>query len=734
MYLGDNLSLQAADGGIAELVFDVSGSSVNIFNAKTVGELASVITVLQQSKSVHGLLIRSAKSAFIAGADIGEFTPAFSAGEKKVAQLLDRSNQNFNAIESLPFPVVVAINGFALGGGCELTLACDYRMASDDLRIGLPETRLGIIPGWGGTVRLPRIAGIETAIEWIASGKEYCAEAALKAGVIDGIATADTLREVGLTALQQAMDGKLDYQARRQQKQSPLCHNATEKIMAFMTSKAMVFAQAGRHYPAPIAAVEVIEQASSLNASEALKVETAAFIAMSQTPEALALIGIFLSDQFITKKAKSLAKQAKQPITKAAVLGAGIMGGGIAYQSALKKIPIVMKDIQPSGIDVGLSEASQLLVKRVDRGRLSSQEMGETLNRIKATLQYDGFDQVNIVVEAVVENPAIKRAVLAEAEQHVRLDTVIASNTSTIRIDHLASALVRPENFCGMHFFNPVHAMPLVEVIRGSQTSDNTVATVVAYAAAMGKKAIVVGDCPGFLVNRVLFPYLAAFLMLVRDGVCFQRIDKVMENWGWPMGPAYLLDVVGIDTAVHGAEVMAEGFPDRMHYDFVTATQVLFEAKRLGQKTNKGFYDYTPDKKNKLVKSSSDEAASLIVPYVAANDDVEAVSDGDIVDRMMLPMLIELARCLEEGIVDSPEEADMALIYGLGFPPFIGGVLKWSDRIGINKALQISEKYNFLGGIYSITEEMKSRASSELTYYPAPQDISNADQPQGGDC
>ncbi|MFT6102986.1 MAG: 3-hydroxyacyl-CoA dehydrogenase/enoyl-CoA hydratase/3-hydroxybutyryl-CoA epimerase [Candidatus Endobugula sp.] len=732
MYSGENINLQMIEGDIAELVFDVSDSSVNIFNAKTVRELSAAVTVLQQSTSIHGLLIRSAKSAFIAGADISEFTPAFLAGEEKVTELLDHSNQNFNAIENLAFPVVVAINGFALGGGCELTLACDYRIACDDVRIGLPETRLGIIPGWGGTVRLPRIAGIETAIEWIAGGKEYRAEAALKAGVIDGVATADTLREVGLTTLQQAIDGQLDYQARRQQKQLPLRHNATEKTMAFMTSKAMVFAQAGRHYPAPMAAVEVIEKASILNAPEALKLETAAFIAMTQTPVALALIGIFLSDQFITKKAKSLAKQAKQPITKAAVLGAGIMGGGIAYQSALKNIPIKMKDIQQSGIDLGLSEANQLLVKRVDRGRLSSKAMGETLNRIEATLQYDGFDQVDVVVEAVVENPAIKRAVLAEAEQHVGLDTVIASNTSTICIDHLASALVRPENFCGMHFFNPVHAMPLVEVIRGSQTSDNTIATVVAYATAMGKKAIVVGDCPGFLVNRVLFPYLAAFLMLVRDGVNFQRIDKVMEKWGWPMGPAYLLDVVGIDTAVHGAEVMAEGFPDRMCYDFVAATQVLFEAKRLGQKTNQGFYDYALDKKGKLVKSPSDEAISLIAPCVTATDTVEKMSDEGIVDRMMLPMVIELARCLEEGVVDSPEEADMALIYGLGFPPFVGGAFKWVDIIGINYILQASEKYTYLSGIYAVTNEMKSRASRQHTYYTIPSNAGDASQIQGG--
>ena len=320
----------------------------------------------------------------------------------------------------------------------------------------------------------------------------------------------------------------------------------------------------------------------------------------------------------------------------------------------------------------------------------------------------------------MVENPVIKSKVLADVESHVGSSTIIASNTSTISIDHLAESLTRPENFCGMHFFNPVHAMPLVEVIRGSSTSDKTIATTVAYATAMGKKAVVVGDCPGFLVNRVLFPYLAAFLMLVRDGVDFQRIDRVMENWGWPMGPAYLLDVVGIDTAVHGAEVMAKGFPERMQYDFTAATTALFNASRLGQKNGKGFYDYTSDKKGRQVKAVSDESIALIFPYVdkdITQKTSDQITDEAIVYRMMIPMVTELARCLEEGIVESPEEADMALVYGLGFPPFRGGVLRWVDRLSINTILQETEKYKDLGVIYHPTKEMQRLASSQQSYY-----------------
>ncbi|MGS2717564.1 fatty acid oxidation complex subunit alpha FadB [Eionea flava] len=728
MYSGDNLSLQMihdtdSHDAIAELIFDVAESRVNVFNEKTVRELTVALEVLQQQSGVAGLLIRSAKAAFIAGADISEFTPAFLAGADKITELLRCSNQNFNAIEALPFPVVVAINGFALGGGCELTLACDYRIASDDVRIGLPETRLGIIPGWGGTVRLPRIAGIETAVEWIAGAKEYRASAALNAGVIDGVATLENLREAALLTLQQAIVGKLDFRARRQQKAQPLKHNKTELAMALMTSKAMVAAQAGRHYPAPLAAVDVIAASARVTAAEALKQETATFIAMTQTSAALALTRIFLNDQIIAKKAKAYTHvdgSKAAPVKQAAVIGAGIMGGGIAYQSALKGIPIIMKDIDVSGIELGLEEANALLSKRVERGRLSPQQMGQVLNRIEPTLHYAGFDSVDIVIEAVVENPDIKQSVLADVEQHVHADTVIASNTSTISISHLASSLQRPENVCGMHFFNPVHAMPLVEVIRGHHTSDQAVATTVAYATAMGKKAVVVQDCPGFLVNRVLFPYLAAFLMLVRDGVNFRRIDKVMEAWGWPMGPAYLLDVVGIDTAVHGAKVMAEGFPERMQYDFVAATDLLQAENRLGQKTGSGFYEYSLDKKGKRIKSNSDDVDVIIASGIQAIEGVTDINDEAIIERMMTPMAIELIRCLEEGVVGSPAEADMAMVYGIGFPPFVGGLFQWIDSIGINKIMQSSEKYSYLSKIYSSTDNMQDRVLKQKTYYGSP--------------
>ena len=366
------------------------------------------------------------------------------------------------------------------------------------------------------------------------------------------------------------------------------------------------------------------------------------------------------------------------------------------------------------GIDLGLSEANKQLSKRVERKKMTPAEMGDVLNRVEPALTYDGFDQVDIVVEAVVENPKVKRTVLAEVESKVSPDTIIASNTSTISISYLAEALQRPENFCGMHFFNPVHLMPLVEVIRGDRTSDTAVARTVAYANAMGKKPIVVKDCPGFLVNRVLFPYFAGFSMLVRDGVDFRKIDKVMETWGWPMGPAYLLDVVGIDTAVHAEKVMAEGFPERMKRDFTSCTDALFAVERLGQKNQKGFYDYQTDKKGKPEKVFNETVMDIIKPYVTGSVEV---TDDDIIARMMVPMATELARCLEEGIVETAAEADMALVYGTGFPPFRGGVFRWIDSIGVSTFCEMAQRYSHLGALYEPPVSLQKMAASNQKFY-----------------
>jgi 3-hydroxyacyl-CoA dehydrogenase/enoyl-CoA hydratase/3-hydroxybutyryl-CoA epimerase/enoyl-CoA isomerase len=714
IYQSDALTVKRLEGNIAELNFDLQGESVNKFDNATVSSLTAALDALEAESGITGLLVTSGKPVFIVGADITEFTGMFSAGVDEIKNFTRINNTNFNRLQNLPYPSCVAINGFAMGGGLEVCLACDFRVMSSTAKIGLPETKLGILPGWGGTVRLPRIIGVDEAVMWITTAKDQRADAALNVGAVDGVAAPEQLRDVAMATLQGAIDGKLEYQSRREAKSGPLPMNDTEAMMAFFTMKSMVAQQAGKNYPAPVKVVEVIEKARTLGLEEALEVEAEGFAELAGTDSAAALVGVFLSDQLLGKKAKGWEKKADKKIERAAVLGAGIMGGGIAYQSASRGVPIKMKDIAQEGLDLGLSEANKLLAKRVSRGRMSPDQMGQVLNSIDPTLTYEGFGDVDIVVEAVVENPKVKHAVLAETEQHINEDAILASNTSTISINYLAEALQRPENFCGMHFFNPVHAMPLVEVIRGDKTSDMAVARTVAYANKMGKKAIVVQDCPGFLVNRVLFPYFDGFSKLLRDGADFQSVDKVMERWGWPMGPAYLLDVVGIDTGAHAGQVMAEGFPDRMQLDFKTATEVMFENERYGQKNSKGFYDYIPDKRGKPKKTVSEEVYELIAPVVAERTEFER---EDIIARMMLPMATEMARCVEEGIVDTPAEADLALLFGLGFPPFRGGVFRWMDTVGLAHIAEASEKFAHLGKTYELTEGMKAKLAAGETYY-----------------
>lgn len=717
IFNGNAFKLIDLGDGLVELQFDLQGESVNKFSFLAMDELGEALDLLETHNGLAGLLFTSAKDVFIVGADINEFGGVFAGGLENIKNYNIKTHSLFNRIEDLPVPSVVAINGYCLGGGMEVSLACDFRILSSNAKIGLPETRLGIIPGWGGTVRLPRLAGVDVAIEWIASGKEQSAETALKGNVVDGVVAPQKLRDAALQVLRSAVAGDLPYLPRREQKKAPLKINDTEGLLAFEGAKMFVKAQAGRNYPAPVAAVTSIQNGAKLARDDAEQIETELFVELAQSSVAQSLVGLFLSDQLIAKKAKKIAKGANQAIARAAVLGAGIMGGGIAYQSASKGTPVIMKDIAQQGLDLGLTEASKLLNKLLERGKITAAKMAEILTRIHATLSFDGFDTVDIVVEAVVENPKVKHAVLSEVEQHISDTTILCSNTSTISIDFLAEPLARPENFCGMHFFNPVHRMPLVEVIRGSKTSDAAIAATVAYANALGKKAIVVNNCPGFLVNRVLFPYFAGFAMLLRDGADFQQVDKVMERWGWPMGPAYLMDVVGIDTGVHAESVMAKGFPSRMGKNFKAASDVLFEADRLGQKNKNGFYNYEPDAKGKLQKISTQESYDLLKPHCSEKREF---GDEEIIARLMVPMATELARCLEEDVVASVAEADMALVYGLGFPPFRGGIFRWLDETGLETFAEMAKPLSELGELYHLTDGMQARLASHQTYYPKP--------------
>ncbi len=687
------------DKDIANIQFNNPSSSVNKFDAATLEDLRACVNAVHKEKGLHGLVFTTAKDAFIVGADITEFLSFFKRGN--VEPWLEKTHQLFNDIEDLPFPTVAAIHGFCLGGGMELALSTSYRIASSQAKVGLPETKLGIIPGWGGCIRLPRLIGTDNAIEWIAGGNTWDVKDALRVGAIDAVVDPAQLKDAAYKLVEDAYSGKLSWEKRRTLKTSPLkFRSPIEKQMAIETSKAFVGALAGKHYPAPMEAIQVIDSTAEMSRDQALAVERKHFAGLTKTRTAESLISIFLADQYNKKHVKTFTQKGK-PVKHAAVLGAGIMGGGIAYQSASKGVPILMKDVQPAALEKGMGEAATLLSKQVERKKMDVATMSRVLSAITPTMSYGDFQNVDLVIEAVVENENIKRKVIGELSSQVKRGTVIASNTSTLSIEKLSSAASEPENFCGMHFFNPVPKMPLVEVIRAPKTSEQTIGTVVQYALQMGKVPVVVNDCPGFLVNRVLFPYFWGFFILVGEGVHPYEIDKVMESFGWPMGPAYLLDVIGNDTAFHAQKIMKEGFPDRMPLDNASILERMNQEKRLGQKSQLGFYRYSIDKKGRLQKTPD---ATLDAFLSSFTKEKKSLSKEDIIDRLMIPLVNESLLCLKEGIVSSPQELDLALINGIGFPPFLGGAMKYLDSYGLEAFSKRAGQFRSLGKAYEMPQ------------------------------
>lgn len=714
IYQGKSIQVSRLDGDIVKFHFNNENESVNKFDQATNAEFKEAVIALENDSTIKGAIVTSGKKVFIAGADITEFVSYFKRPQDELETWLLDINDTFNRFEDLPFPKVCAINGAALGGGCEMTLVCEYRIMGQSGQVGFPETKLGIFPGFGGSVRAPRIIGVDNALELIATGNSLRPADALKVGLVDAVVADDILEQSAIDLVHKCISGEIDWQAKRAEKLESVKLNKTEQAMAFNSAKGVIFAKANpKHYPSIALALDAVERHANLGRDEAVKIEATNFAKSAKTPQAAALVGVFLNDQLVKKRAKDQSKSAHD-INEMAVLGAGIMGGGIAYQSAVKGLPIIMKDIKAEQLDLGMNEASKLLSKEVERGKISTAKMGETLSKIRPTLNYGDFATPDIVIEAVVENEKIKKSVLAETESLIKDTAILASNTSTISITELAKSLKRPENFVGMHFFNPVHRMPLVEIIRGEKTSDEAVATTVTLAQKMGKTPIVVNDCAGFLVNRVLFPYFGAFDLLIKHGADFVKIDKVMEKFGWPMGPAYLLDVVGIDTGVHASSVMANAFPERMNPDYKSATTVMFENNRLGQKNGAGFYKYELDKKGKPKKSVDTTTYELLKAVQDGNADFD---EQEIIDRLMVAFCTETVRCLEDSIVASAGEADMAMLMGLGFPPFRGGPCRYIDQVGVKEFVALCDKYAHLGKAYEAPQMLRDMAECGESFY-----------------
>ena len=709
MYRGKSIRVDLLADGIAQLCFDREGDAINKFDRRTIEELQAATAALRGAANLRGVLVSSSKNVFIVGADIFEFAGLFCLPEAEIVRFIAGQSAVFSGFEDLPVPIVTAINGFALGGGMEQSLASDYRVMVATAQIGLPEVTLGIFPGYGGTVRLPRLAGLAAAIDWITGGKPRAADAALAAGVVDAVAAPAQLRAAAMELLGRAI-ATGEWRARRERRRGPCAPDP-----AAVDAARKQLAHSAALYPAPLAAVELMAGCAGLGRDAALALESQAFARIGRTQAATSMVQQFVNDQFIKGKGKALAKIAR-PLRQAGVLGAGIMGGGIAYTSAVRGVPVVMKDIAQKALDLGVGEARKQLAKQVEAGRMQPAKAEAVLAAIRPTLDFDAFGDVDVVVEAVVERLDVKKQVLAEVERRVRTDTIIASNTSSLSIGEIASVLQRPENFLGMHFFNPVPVMPLVEVIRGAKTSDVAAATIAGYAATMGKTPIIVQDCPGFLVNRILTAYLLGHLRALHDGADYLAVDAVMEKFGWPMGPAYLQDVIGMDTMQHVVEIIAAGYPDRYLLDFPLATMLLAERNRLGQKNGIGFYRYETDPKGKPRKLVDAETADLLATLQPRGR--RDFSEAEIIERLMLPMMVESAICLEQGVAASAAEIDTALVLGLGFPRYAGGPLKYSDWLGLAEVVRRCDAYAASSPLYRATARMRAMAAAGERYFP----------------
>ena len=714
LFDGQTIKLNSQDGRIAELRFERGNDAVNKLDAHTFGELRRAIDAINATPAIRGVLITSAKDAFIVGADIFEFTSVFKRPEKDIEAFVAANSAIITALSDLPVPTVAAINGLALGGGFEVALAADYRVMSSAAKIGFPEISLGLFPGYGGTVRLPHLAKLGPSADWIVSGAQQSPERALQAGAVDAVAMPGELRAAAFAMLKMAIECEAGWQGRRSRMNQNL-GLAKEKAASLLANARAQAAKALPHLPAAHFAVELLEKAAGLGRDAALALEAGTFAKVAKTQAASSLVTIFVNEQAVKKTIRRYAKDAPR-VAKAAVAGAGIMGGGIAYQSASRGVPIVMKDIVSAALDLGMSEARKLLAKAVDTGRLAQDKADAVIGSITPSLTYEGFGDADVVVEAVVENLAVKQAVLRDIEGLVRPNAILASNTSSLRIGTLAEGLRRPENFLGMHFFNPVPKMPLVEVVRGPKTSPQAIAVVTGYAAAMGKTPIVVEDCPGFVVNRTLTPYLIAFLRLVRDGADFVEIDKAMETFGWPMGPSYLIDVVGMDISHHVVEIVSRGFAPRMDAPLESALEILLRDGRLGQKNGRGFYKYESDSKGRPRKEIDRETERLLA--AGQPNGKTSIGEEEIVARMMLPLILEAARCVEDGIAASPGEVDMCLILGLGLPRYLGGALKYADYLGLKNVVDRAGHWAGLSPIYRPSERLRAMAAAGEVFYP----------------
>jgi 3-hydroxyacyl-CoA dehydrogenase/enoyl-CoA hydratase/carnithine racemase len=684
------LSWPAAD--IAVLTFDDPQKGANVLSRSVLDELAAHLDSLAGRKDLAGLVIRSGKpGSFIAGADLREFAASFDIPAEQTVAMCHRGRKLFQRLSNTPFITVAAIDGICVGGGAELAIWCDRRILSRDpkTQFGFPEVKLGLFPGWGGTARASRIVGLGNAVELVTSGESIDGRAAVNMGLASDLVTADSLLKAAIRLVRAEQEAKT-YARDRERWRGPIEVNETELGFLGATASAYIQQQTKGQYPAPLAALEVMLGAAGLDIDAACTMEAEAMAQLFGTPVNRALVNVFfLSDR--NKKDRGISAADIQPrkINSVSVVGAGIMGAGIAAANLKRDLPVALGDASQSALAAGVVKVLEEVAYSKELKKPDSERAVKYAARLNSTCSDAELAASDLVIEAIVESADPKKKLYARLEPLLRPETIVGSNTSTIPITSLAEGLKRPERFCGIHFFNPVRKMPLVEVIRGKQTSDETIATAVAYAKNIGKSPIVVNDGPGFLVNRLLLPYMNESLELILEGAEIKQIERAAKTFGMPMGPITLYDVVGLDTCVMAGRVMVEAFPDRTVVNDIL--MALLKAGRLGQKTGAGFYAYTKGSERGQPDPKLDE---LIQPLMRSK---RKFGDAEIEARLFLPMVLEATRLLTDKVVRDVRDVDLGLIYGIGFPPFKGGLLFWADTQGAAKIVEMLKPLAPLG-------------------------------------
>lgn len=701
-------------GDVALIEFDLFGEKVNKLSSPVMFRLNEVLAELEKGAYKAAVLISRKPSIFIAGADIEEIRAMKKEEDYRAA--IGKAHEIFSRIEDMKIPVVAAIHGACMGGGCELILACDYRIASDDgaTKIGLPEVKLGIIPGFGGCVRMPRAIGYQAALDIIVQGKAVDARKAERLGLVDKVVHQSILEAKALElATEAAAKGKRVKRFQPKGLMGSAMEMAPARAFIFSKWREGTAKQTGGHYPAPLKAIEVIEKTYGMSdRARALEIELAAFCTVAVTDVSKNLISVFYLMESVKKKTGVTGEAKALPVKAIGVLGAGTMGGGIAYVAADRGIEVRMKDISHAAVALGLRHAGELWGKLVKRKKIDRYEFGRKMNHVSGGLDFAGFGQLDVVIEAIVEDMGIKKKVIGETAAMCKPSCVIATNTSSLSVTEMAKGHPHPENFVGMHFFNPVHKMPLVEVIRGEKSSDVAVATVFDLAKKMGKLPVVVKDGPGFLVNRILVPYLIEAAWLLQDGMSIETVDRrYKKEFGMPMGPFTLMDEIGIDVCIKVSKIFHESLGERIMIPPVMK-KLAENKERLGKKSKKGFYLY--DEKGKQL-----EIDQTIYAELGLGQPADKLSADETIHRGIFPMVNEAAMALiEEKIVETAEEVDLAMITGTGFPPFRGGLLRYADTVGVKVICDelevLASKY---GARYKPCTSLNHMAKSEKLFY-----------------